>query len=55
MNTLHSKKSLKKRSKPFKEAYGKPLETRRMRFMVIKKDAEGKSYEGSETLLVRVY
>jgi len=26
-----------------------------MRFMVIKKDAEGKSYEGSETLLVRVY
>lgn len=50
-----SKKALKKKSKPFKETYGKPLTVIRMNFIVKKKDKEGKTYEGSETLIVKCY
>lgn len=50
-----SKKALKKRTKPFKETYGKPAFKTRMRFKVKKKDADGKVYEGFETFVVSVY
>jgi hypothetical protein len=50
-----SKSSKKKKSKPFKELYGKPLFKTRMRFTVKKKDADGKTYMGSETLVVSIY
>jgi hypothetical protein len=54
-NRKISKKSKKKKSKPFKETYGKPLSVIRKAFIVKKKDNEGKVYLGSETLIVKCY
>jgi hypothetical protein len=55
LNRKFSKNSKKKKSKPFKETYGKPLSVIRKAFIVKKKDKEGKVYLVSETLVVRCY